>query len=198
MKVVLVLLCCAALSGQTDQTILCLGDSLTAGYGLDEGQAWPAVAQALATRDGKPWRFINAGVSGDTTQAARNRLEWALRARPDVVVIALGGNDGLRGIAPATTEANLRTIITRVRAVGATPILAGMQLPTNLGEEHRQAFAAIYPRLAEECSLTLIPFLLDGVGGVRELNLSDQIHPNAEGQRRVAATVYAVLQKALP
>lgn len=195
MRVLAAFLFCAVLQAQT---ILCLGDSLTAGYGLDEAQAWPAVVQAMATKDNKPWTLINAGVSGDTTQAGRNRLDWALRAQPDVVVIALGGNDGLRGIDPATTEANLRQIIERVQQRGAQPILAGMQLPTNLGDDYRQRFAALFPRLATEFSIPLIPFLLEGVGGVRELNLSDQIHPNADGQRRVAATVYAALQQALP
>lgn len=195
MRVLAAFLLCTVLQAQT---ILCLGDSLTAGYGLDEAQAWPAVAQALANADGKSWTFINAGVSGDTTQAARNRLDWALRAKPDVVVIALGGNDGLRGIDPATTEANLRQIIERVLQRGARPILAGMQLPTNLGDDYREQFTAIYPRLATEFTIPLIPFLLEGVGGVRELNLSDQIHPNADGQRRVAATVYAALQQVLP
>ncbi len=194
MRILAAFLLCAVLPAQT---ILCLGDSLTAGYGLDEAQAWPAVAQTLATKDGKSWTFINAGVSGDTTQAGRNRLDWALRAKPDVVVIALGGNDGLRGLDPATTEANLRRIIQHVQNSAARPILAGMQLPTNLGADYRQRFAAIFPRLATELSIPLIPFLLEGVGGVRELNLSDQIHPNAAGQQRIAATVYAALQ-ALP
>ncbi len=194
-RCLVIMMLSAALSAES---ILCLGDSLTAGYGLDEAQAWPAVAQELATADGKAWTFINGGVSGDTTEAARNRLDWALRAKPTVVVIALGGNDGLRGLDPTTTEANLRFIIQRVQERGARPIVAGMQLPTNFGEEYRQAFAAIYPLLATELAVPLIPFLLEGVGGERELNQSDQIHPNAAGQQRVAATVYAALGTALP
>ena len=174
-------------------TILCLGDSLTAGYGLDEGQAWPALVEASAKAAGRDWTLINAGISGDTTAGGLRRLKWALRAKPDLVVVALGGNDGLRGVDPATTKANLAAIIERVRASGAAVALAGMRLPTNFGRERGDAFAAIYPELAREQDVPLLPFLLEGVGGVAELNLPDGIHPNAEGQRRVAETMHGFL-----
>ncbi len=175
------------------QIIVCLGDSLTAGYGLDETQAWPAVMQGLATADKREWRVINAGVSGDTTQSARKRVAWALKAKPTVVVIALGGNDGLRGIEPRIMEGNLRAIIRQVVAAGARPVLAGMQLPTNFPAERRAEFTAVYPRLAEVEEIALIPFLLAGVGGEPQLNQADRIHPNVAGQKIVAATVYAGL-----
>jgi len=177
----------------TPQTIVCLGDSLTAGYGLEEAQAWPALMQAMASADGRDWQVINAGVSGDTTQSARKRVAWALKAKPTVVVIALGGNDGLRGIEPRLMEGNLHAIIRQVRAAGARPVLAGMQIPTNFPVERREEFTAVFPRLAERENIALIPFLLAGVGGEAKLNQADRIHPNAAGQKLLAATVYFVL-----
>ena len=174
-------------------SILCLGDSITAGYGLDEAAAWPALVQAQATSEGRDWTLVNGGVSGDTTAGGLRRLKWALRAKPDLVVVALGGNDGLRGVDPATTKANLAAIIDRARNAGAKVVLAGMRLPTNFGEERRAAFAAVYADLAREKQVPLLPFLLEGVGGIRELNQADGIHPTADGQRKVAATMHAFL-----
>lgn len=193
-RLLVALLLAAALPGAT--TILCLGDSLTAGYRLDEGEAYPALVEARARADGLDWRVINAGVSGDTTTGALRRLDWALKAKPDALFIALGGNDGLRGIEPARTQENLVALIARARAAGARPLLAGMRLPTNYGER-ADAFAAIYPALAREHDVPLLPFLLEGVGGVPELNQPDGIHPTADGQRRVAAVVYAFLRAQL-
>ena len=178
-------------------SILCLGDSLTAGYGLDEAAAWPALVQAQATSEGRDWTLVNGGVSGDTSAGGLRRLKWALRAKPDLVVIALGGNDGLRGVDPATTKSNLAAIIDRARNAGAQVVLAGMRLPTNYGEERRATFAAVYADLAHEKQVPLLPFLLEGVGGIRELNQADGIHPTAEGQRKVAATVHAFLAQHL-
>jgi acyl-CoA thioesterase I len=187
MRLLLLCLCSALLRAET---ILCLGDSLTAGLGVDESQAWPALVAGKAKAAGHDWTLVNAGVSGDTSAAAQQRLAWALRSKPDVVIIALGGNDGMRGVDPSITEANLRAIITEVQAAGARPLLAGMQLPTNFGEDHRTAFATLYPRLASECDIALIPFLLEGVGGHPELNQSDDIHPNPAGHAIIATTVY--------
>ncbi len=181
----------------TAASILCLGDSLTAGYGLEEAQAWPALLQARANDEGRDWRVINAGVSGDTTAGGLRRMPWALRAKPDLVVIALGGNDGLRGTDPATTKANLAAIIDRARQAGAKVALAGMHLPTNFGEPRRKAFAAVYTDLAREKQVPLLPFLLEGVGGVAALNQADGIHPNAEGQRVVATTMHTFLANVL-
>ncbi len=178
-------------------SILCLGDSLTAGYGLTEAEAWPALVETRGRGEGRDWTLINGGVSGDTTAGGLRRLKWALRAKPDLVVVALGGNDGLRGIEPATTKANLAAIIDRARAAGATVVLAGMRLPTNFGEERRAAFAAVYSELAHEKQVPVLPFLLEGVGGVADLNQADGIHPTAEGQRALAATMHAFLAQQL-
>ena len=178
-------------------SIFCLGDSLTAGFGLTEAEAWPALVEARARGEGRDWTLINGGVSGDTTASGLRRLKWALRAKPDLVVVALGANDGLRGIEPATTKANLAAIIDRARAAGATVALAGMRLPTNFGEDRRAAFAAVYSELAHEKQVPLLPCLLEGVGGVTELNQADGIHPTAAGQRTLAATMHAFLVRHL-
>jgi acyl-CoA thioesterase-1 len=180
-------------TGAPAASILCLGDSLTAGYGLEEAQAWPALVEASAKAAGRDWTLINAGISGDTTAGGLRRLKWALRAKPDLVVVALGGNDGLRGVDPATTRDNLAAIVDRVRAAGAAIALAGMRLPTNFGRERSDAFAAVFAEVARDKDVPLLPFLLEGVGGVPELNQADGIHPNAEGQRRVAETMHAFL-----
>lgn len=180
-------------AGAAATTITCLGDSLTAGYGLEEDQAYPHLVEQLATHDHRDWRIINAGVSGDTTADGLTRVPWVLRAHPQAVFIALGGNDGLRGLPVETSRANLRAIITRLRAGGAVPLLAGMQLPTNYGAEYRTAFAAIFPALAAAEHVPLLPFLLEGVGGVPRLNQVDGIHPTVEGQRLIAGHVYAFL-----
>lgn len=189
----LAVLLLAACASAPSATVLCLGDSLTAGYGLEESDAYPAVVAQLARDAGTTWTVVNAGVSGDTTAGGVRRLAWAMKNKPDVVLIALGGNDGLRGLSVEQTKANLAAIIDAVRAAGATPVLAGMQLPTNYGEDYRTAFAALFPALAAEKSVPLIPFLLQDVGGVAELNQADGIHPTAAGQRRIAATVHAAL-----
>lgn len=174
------------------RTVMFLGDSLTAGYGLDPDQAFPALIQKKIDAAGLPWRVVNAGLSGDTTAGGLRRIDWLLRQPVDLLVIELGGNDGLRGIPPALSRENLQTMIDRLklRHPRARVLLAGMQMPTNMGEEHRRAFAAIYPELAEANQAHLIPFLLEGVGGVPELNLPDGIHPTAGGHRIVAETVW--------
>jgi acyl-CoA thioesterase-1 len=182
-----------ALGSTQAATILCLGDSLTAGYGLEEHQAWPALVQARATADQRGWTVVNAGVSGDTSAGGVRRLGWALRAKPDLVLVALGGNDGLRGVAPAQTRENLAAIVDQCRAAGARVALAGMRLPVNYGPEHRVAFAEVFPDLARAKDVPLLPFLLEGVGGDPTLNQADGIHPTADGQRRIADLVYAFL-----
>jgi acyl-CoA thioesterase-1 len=169
--------------------VVFLGDSLTAGFGLAAEEAFPAlVAAALAAR-GAPIRAINAGVSGDTTAGGLRRLDWALKSRPQVVVVALGANDGLRGQPLRSIEDNLRAIVERARAAGARVLLAGMLMPPNYGGEYASGFAAIYPRLAKQLGVPLVPFLLEGVAGHPELNQPDGIHPTAEGQRIVARNV---------
>jgi acyl-CoA thioesterase-1 len=177
--------------------VVFLGDSLTAGLGLDEGQAYPArVAERLAAR-GTPIRAINAGVSGDTTAGGLARIDWLLRQHPDVMVVGLGGNDGLRGVPLDAVEKNLREILRRSRAAGVRVLLLGMKIPPNYGPEYSGGFEAMYPRLAREMDIPLVPFLLEGVGGIARLNQDDGIHPTAEGQERVADTVTPYLTKML-
>jgi acyl-CoA thioesterase-1 len=175
-------------------TIICLGDSLTAGYGLDEDQAFPAVVQRLARADGHDWTVTNAGVSGDTSAGGLRRVNWLVKGRPDWVFVALGANDGLRGQPATATHDNLVGIVSRLRAAGVKVALAGMRLPTNYGEDYRQAFAAVFPSVASGHQVPLLPFLLEGVGGVPRLNQADGIHPTAEGQRLIAQSVYAFLK----
>jgi acyl-CoA thioesterase-1 len=177
--------------------VVFLGDSLTAGLGLEEEQAFPARVAELLRERGKEIHAINAGVSGDTSAGGLARLDWLLRQDPDVVVVELGANDGLRGQPAANTEANLRQIATRVRAAGAHVLLVGLQVPPNYGPQYAREFAEIYPKLAAELDLPLVPFLLEGVGGDPALNLPDGIHPTAAGHERVAATVLPYLESVL-
>lgn len=181
------------------ETLVCLGDSITAGYGLTPEQAWPALVQeSLAAEPATAgWKVVNAGVSGDTTAGARRRIAWVLKQKPAFVLIALGGNDGLRNLPVADMEANLRAIAEACRAAGARIAFAGMRMPANLGPEYRAAFEQVHPRLAAEFSAPLLPFLLEGVALKPELNQADQIHPNAEGQRAIAARVTAFLRPLL-
>ena len=202
----LVALCCLALAAVSlraaaPRTVVFFGDSLTAGYGLDDpaSEAYPALIQEKITAAKLPWRVVNAGLSGETSSGGLRRVEWILRQPTDVFVLALGANDGLRGIDPAVSSANLQGIIDRVHAryPAAKIILAGMQVPPTLGEEYGRAFAAIYPALAEKNHLVLIPFLLADVGGHMELNQPDNLHPNAAGAAKVAETVWSVLHPLL-
>jgi acyl-CoA thioesterase-1 len=176
--------------------VVFLGDSLTAGLGLDENQAYPALLDRDLRKDGVPARVINAGVSGDTTAGGLARIGWLLRQHPALVVVGLGANDGLRGQPLAEVEANLRQIIQRSRTAGARVLLLGMRLPPNYGPYAGQ-FTALYPKLAKELDVPLVPFLLDKVGGIRNLNQADGIHPTAEGQEIVARNVLPYLERAL-
>ena len=181
------------------KTVLFYGDSITAGYGLDPDQAYPAIIEKKIEAAGLDWRVINAGLSGETTAGGLRRLDWILRQRVDIFVLALGGNDGLRGVAPDVTRQNLQTIVDRVRGryPDAIVVIAGMQMPTSMGPDYTTAFRRIFTGLAEANRAPLVPFLLDGVGGIAELNQPDLIHPTAEGQRRVAENVWPVLRPLL-
>lgn len=181
------------------QTLLVFGDSLTAGYGVDYDQAYPSILQRLLETDNLAYEIIPSGVSGETTAGGLRRINWAMRQPIDVFVLALGGNDGLRGIDLEDTKQNLIEIAGRVKAKNpdAQIVIAGMLMPPNLGERYTSAFAALYPEVAEELGALLIPFLLEGVAGDRALNLSDGIHPNQEGHRRVARHVYQSLKPIL-
>ncbi|MCS6970221.1 MAG: arylesterase [Planctomycetota bacterium] len=175
----------------TAATVVFLGDSLTAGYGVSEEEAYPAlVARALAADPRTAgWRVVNAGASGDTSAGAARRLAWVLRARPQAVVVAIGGNDALRGLPVGELEANLRAMIARIREAGARPLLIGMRAPLNLGPDYAAAFAAVYQRVAAELEVPLLPFLLEGIALDPRYNQADLIHPNAEGHRRIAQRV---------
>lgn len=197
-----VILCLGLFSGlgaAETKTLLFFGDSLTAGYGLDPDDAFPALIQQKLAARGLSWRVINAGLSGETTAGGLRRLDWILRQPVDIFVIELGGNDGLRGIDPETSRSNLEAMIKRIREryPSVKIVLAGMQMPTNMGPAYTRQFAAIYPGLAQKNQVTLIPFLLDGVGGVPDLNLPDGIHPTAEGHKIIAETVWRALQPLL-
>jgi acyl-CoA thioesterase I len=169
--------------------VVFLGDSLTAGYGLGGEQAYPALVEKRLEEEGIPVEVLNAGVSGDTTAGGLARLDWLLSQKPDVVVVGLGGNDGLRGLPLEQAEQNLREIVLRSKAAGARVLLLGMQIPPNYGPEYAKGFSDMYPRIAKEMDVPLVPFLLEGVGGVADLNQSDGIHPTAEGQEKVADLV---------
>lgn len=177
--------------------VVFLGDSLTAGYDLPEAEAFPAVVAETLAAEGKPIRAVNAGVSGDTTAGGLRRLDWVLSQRPDVVVVGLGANDGLRGQPPEEVEANLGAIVRKARGVGARVLLLGMRLPPSYGPLYVRRFEAVYPRLARELDVPLVPFLLEGMAGDPALTLADGLHPNAAGQRVVAGNVVAELRKLL-
>lgn len=197
--VVLLLGLVVGLGAAEPKTLLFFGDSLTAGYGVDPDEAYPAVIQRKLAENGRAWRVVNAGLSGETTAGGLRRLDWILRQPVDIIVIELGGNDGLRGIPPETSRSNLEAMIKRIqeRAPRAQVVLAGMQMPTNMGPDYTRKFAAMYPELAEKLKVTLIPFLLEGVGGVPRLNLPDGIHPTPEGHKVVAETVWRVVEPLL-
>ena len=183
------------------RTIVFFGDSLTAGLGLraPAEEAFPGVIQKKLNDAHLPWRVVNAGLSGETTSGGLRRVDWILRQPVDVFVLELGGNDGLRGIEPAVSRANLQGIIDRVRAKNPTVkiLLAGMLMPPSLGPEYTSDFAAIYPELAEKNHVALVPFLLEGVGLNPDLNQHDGIHPTAEGHAIVAETVWKFLEPLL-
>ena len=179
--------------------VLIFGDSITAGYGLDEEQAFPALLQDKLDQLGWDFNVINGGLSGDTSAGGLRRINWMLREPIDVLVLELGGNDGLRGTSPQVTKQNLQAIIDEVRSQNddVRIILAGMQIPPNLGQEYTTQFRDVFPSLAEENDADLIPFLLENVGGIPELNLPDGIHPTAEGHQIVAENVWKVLKPVL-
>jgi acyl-CoA thioesterase I len=182
------------------KTILFFGDSLTAGYGLeDPSLAFPGLIQKRIDAEGLLYRVVNAGLSGETTAGGLRRLDWVLKQPVDIFVLELGGNDGLRGLPPKEAEANLQAMIDKVRAKNAAAkiILTGMMMPTSMGADYTRSFASVYPSLAEKNQLTLIPFLLQGVAGVSRFNQPDQIHPNARGHAMVAETVWETLRPSL-
>jgi acyl-CoA thioesterase-1 len=181
------------------KTILFFGNSLTAAYGIDPEDGFAGLTQARIDSLGLNYRVINGGLSGETTAGGLSRLDWFLEDEPAIFVLELGGNDGLRGILPAESKRNLSGIIDKVRAKYPETkiILAGMQIPPNMGQEYTEEFKSIYPEVAAEKDVTLIPFLLENVGGIPELNLPDGIHPTEEGHKIVFETIWTYLEKLL-
>ena len=179
------------------RVIVALGDSLTAGLGVSPDEAYPALLEARLAREGYDYRVVNAGVSGDTSAGGLRRMEWVLKLSPEIVIVALGANDGLRGLPAVPMRDNLRAIVQRARSAGATVLLAGMRVPPNYGADYAQEFEKVFHDLARETKAPLIPFLLEGVAGDARLNLADGIHPNAEGQRRIAQHVWPHLRRLL-
>lgn len=189
-------LACALAIGASGEgpVILCLGNSLTEGYGVSPEQSYPSLLEERLHRSGYPGaRVINAGISGSTSASAVSRLQWQLRAKPDVVLLELGANDGLRGLDLAATRKNLERAIEIAKGAGVRVLLAGMKLPPNYGSDYTRQFEALFPDLAKAQGVALIPFLLDGVAARPELNLADGIHPNAQGYQRVIENVLPAL-----
>lgn len=184
-----VLLAALAIPSAADEapvTVLCLGDSLTEGYGIDPSLAYPALLEArLHERGYEHVRVVNAGISGSTSASAITRLRWQMRAKPDVLILELGANDGLRGVSVEDTRKNLEGAITLAKERGVRVLLAGMQMPPNYGPEYTREFRRIFTDIAERLTVPLIPFFLEGVAGRPRLNLPDGIHPTAEGYRIV-------------
>jgi acyl-CoA thioesterase-1 len=186
-------------NGGDAKVILFFGDSLTAGYGLEPAQAFPALIQEKINAHGWNFRVVNAGLTGETTAGGLRRIDWVLQRPVDVLVLELGANDGLRGLPVEGAKQNLQAIIdrTKSRYPHVRVVLAGMQMPSNLGRDYTARFRAIFPELAEANKTALIPFILEGVGSVPRLNLPDGIHPTPEGHKIVAENAWKVLEPVL-
>lgn len=193
----LALLGIAAVEARGEGVVVVLGDSLTAGLGVAADEAFPARLQARMRAEGYVYRVTNAGVSGDTTAGGLRRVDWVLRANPEIVIVALGANDGLRGQSPQAIRANLEEIVARLQAAGARVLLVGMRLPPNYGADYTKEFEAIFPAVARRAKVALMPFLLDGVAADPRLNQADGIHPTAAGQQIMADRVWPYLRPLL-
>jgi acyl-CoA thioesterase I len=183
----------------TNKVVVFLGDSLAAGYGVDPTEAFPALVQKKADSAGLAVTVVNAGVSGDTTAGGVRRLDWLLKRPVDILVIELGGNDGLRGTPVVSTRTNLVTMIrkARERYPAVQVVVAGMQMPPSMGQDYAAEFRDLFESVARTEKTGLIPFLLEGVGGIESLNQADQIHPNPQGHQKVAENVWKVLEPLL-
>lgn len=187
----------SAESEQEEKVILFFGNSLTAGYGIDPSESFPAVIQQKIDSAGYKYKVVNAGLSGETTAGGNSRIDWVLERQPvDIFVLELGANDGLRGLDPEQTEKNLKEMIDKVRAANPDVeiILAGMLVPPSMGQTYSQKFSQVFPEVAVDKNVKLIPFLLEDVAGEPELNQADGIHPTAEGAKIVAQNVWEVLK----
>ena len=182
---------------RAERVIVALGDSLTAGLGVAADEAYPARLEARLAREGYGYRVVNAGVSGDTTAGGLRRVDWVLRPKPEIVIVALGANDGLRAQSPQAMRENLATIVRRLQAAGARVLLAGMRLPPNYGAEYTKEFQAVFPEVARSTGVAFMPFLLDGVAADPRLNQPDGIHPTAAGQQVIADRLWPYLRPLL-
>jgi acyl-CoA thioesterase I len=186
-------------AGRSPRTILFLGDSITAGYGLELSEAYPALIQQRINENGLSFKVVNAGQSGDTSAGGLGRMDWLLKNKVDVLVLELGANDGLRGLPVEVTRKNLQAIIDRAkqRYPQIKIVIAGMKIPPNMGEQYSRDFEAMFAGLSKQNNAALIPFILEGVGGVSKMNLPDGIHPTAKGHEIVAENVWKVLAPVL-
>jgi acyl-CoA thioesterase-1 len=180
-----------------ERVIVAFGDSLTAGQGVAASEGYPALLEQKIKEVGYSYRVINSGVSGETTAGGLRRVDWVLRSRPDIVILELGANDGLRGLDLTQIERNLSAIIERLQKAGVEVVLAGMKMPPNYGKEYTEAFEKIYPRLASQYRLTLIPFFLDGVAAQSNLNQADGIHPTGQGYRVIVDQIWPIIKPLL-
>jgi acyl-CoA thioesterase-1 len=180
-----------------ERVIVAFGDSLTAGFGVAPEESYPARLAARLEAEGYLYRVVNAGVSGDTTAGGLRRVDWALRLNPDLVILGLGANDGLRGQDLARVRANLETLVQRFQQAGARVLIAGMQLPPNYGKRYAGDFERMYRAVAQKTGAALMPFFLDGVGGNPRLNQLDGIHPTAEGYRVIVERLWPHLRPLL-
>ncbi len=179
------------------KTIVAVGDSLTAGFGVAEEDGYPAFLEKRLQADGHQYRVINAGVSAETSSGTLSRLEWILTLQPDIVILETGANDGLRGIDPQVAEKNIREILKILKDRDVVALLAGMKMVRNLGPIYVAKFNALYPRLAEESGAVFMPFFLDGVAMQGELNQGDGIHPNAAGYKIISGNIYPYVLQAI-
>jgi acyl-CoA thioesterase-1 len=189
----------SASGAESPKTILVLGDSIAAGYGLEPEQAFPALLQEKISEEGLNWKVVNGGLSGDTTAGGLRRLDWLLKQKVDLLLVELGGNDGLRGITPSETRKNLLGIVekAKVKNPGIRIIIAGMQMPPSMGVEYTKEYREVFPAVAKEAGAALVPFLLEGVAARANLNQPDRIHPTAEGHKIVAENVWKILRPIL-
>ena len=182
---------------RAERVIVALGDSLTAGLGVAADEAYPALLEARLAREGYAYRVVNAGVSGDTTAGGLRRVDWVLRAKPEIAIVALGANDGLRAQSPQAMRENLTAIVKRLQAAGARVLLVGMRLPPNYGADYTTEFQAVFPEVARSTGAAFMPFLLDGVAADTRLNQPDGIHPTAAGYHVIADRLWLYLRPLL-
>ncbi len=178
-------------------TIVAVGDSLTEGLGVEEEFAYPAVLEDKLREQGYSYQVVNAGISGETSSGTLSRIKWVLTLKPDIVILVIGANDGLRGIEPELVKSNVRKIIQVLKENNVVVVLGGMQIVQNLGQDYTTAFAEIYPAIARSEDVIFIPFFLDGVAADPGLNQADAIHPTAEGYRKIVDTIYPYVRSAI-